>query len=67
MLNITKEKLDGLTEALRNCGRGQDFCRTRCIYRGDKMCLRRMLDDAAETLEVLYDFRGADKKKGMGK
>jgi hypothetical protein len=64
MEHISRERLDELTAALRGCGRGQDFCKTRCIYRGDKMCLRRMLNDAAETLEVLYDFRGADRKKG---
>ena len=73
MLIVTKEDLDGLCQALRGCGKGREFCRTECGYRGDKMCMRRMLEDAAETLETMYDFMAAraaetaKPKKGAGK
>lgn len=59
MEHVSKERLDELTAALRRCGKGREFCRTECGYRGDKMCMRRMLDDAAETLETLYNFMAA--------
>ena len=68
MEHISKERLDELVAALRGCGKGREFCRTECGYRGDKMCMRRMLEDAAETLETLYNFMAAKPvKKGAGK
>ena len=59
MEHISRERLDELVAALRGCGKGREFCRTECGYRGDKMCMRRMLEDAAETLETMYDFMAA--------
>ena len=68
MLIVTKEDLDGLCQALRGCGKGREFCRTECGYRGDKMCMQRMMLDAAETLETLYDMMAAKPaRKGAGK
>jgi hypothetical protein len=73
MEHISRERLDELVAALRGCGKGRDFCARECGYRGNALCMRRMLEDAAETLETMYDFMAAraaemaKPKKGAGK
>ena len=59
MEHLSKERIDEMTAALRNCGKGRDFCARQCGYRGNALCLRRLQDDAADALETLYNMHAA--------